>query len=113
LYYPAATEPNNPKTKVLFASLLLKSNGLSAFLMRARDLADRSDVEFIVAGLPDDQDSGTIRHQDLARLSEIHFLGYVEDMPNLLRECDIVCLPTRYGEGIPRILLEAAASGLA
>jgi glycosyltransferase involved in cell wall biosynthesis len=113
LYYPAATQPNNPKTKVLFASRLLKSKGLSAFLMTARDLADRSDVEFLVAGLPDDQDSDAIRHQDLARLSEIHFLGYVEDMPNLLRQCDIVCLPTRYGEGIPRILLEAAASGLA
>jgi glycosyltransferase involved in cell wall biosynthesis len=34
-------------------------------------------------------------------------------MPALLRECDVVCLPTRYGEGIPRILIEAAASGLA
>ena len=34
-------------------------------------------------------------------------------MPNLLRQCDIVCLPTRYGEGIPRILIEAAATGLA
>jgi glycosyltransferase involved in cell wall biosynthesis len=34
-------------------------------------------------------------------------------MPDLLRECDIVCLPTRYGEGIPRILIEAAATGLA
>jgi glycosyltransferase involved in cell wall biosynthesis len=34
-------------------------------------------------------------------------------MPRLLRECDVVCLPTRYGEGIPRILIEAAATGLA
>lgn len=29
------------------------------------------------------------------------------------RECDVVCLPTRYGEGIPRILIEAAATALA
>ena len=46
-------------------------------------------------------------------MSEIRFIGLVEDMPPLLRECDIVCLPTRYGEGIPRILIEAAATGLA
>ncbi len=112
LFYPEAITRTNSKTKVLFASRLLKSKGLSAFLMTASDLADRSDVQFIVAGLPDDEDSDAIRHQDLAQLRDIHFLGYVEDMPNLLRECDIVCLPTRYGEGIPRILLEAAATGL-
>ena len=46
-------------------------------------------------------------------MKEIRFPGLVEDMPNLLRECDVVRLPTRYGEGIPRILIEAAASGLA
>src|SRR2546427_6521693 len=34
-------------------------------------------------------------------------------MASLRRECDIVCWPTRYGEGIPRILIEAAATGLA
>ena len=46
-------------------------------------------------------------------MPEIRFLGHVKDMPNLLRQCDVVCLPTRYGEGIPRILIEAAATGLA
>ncbi len=34
-------------------------------------------------------------------------------MPSLLRKVDLVCLPTLYGEGIPRILIEASASGLA
>ena len=43
----------------------------------------------------------------------IKFLGEVSDMPELLRNADLVCLPSRYGEGIPRILIEAAASGVA
>lgn len=113
LFYPLETARSNSKTKIIYASRLLKSKGLNAFLMMARDLANRPDVEFIVAGLADDQDPDAIRPEDLNQLGEIRFLGQVDDMPPLLRECDIVCLPTRYGEGIPRILIEAAASGLA
>jgi glycosyltransferase involved in cell wall biosynthesis len=113
LFYPLESARSSSKTKVIFASRLLKSKGLNAFLMMARDLANRPDVQFIVAGLADDQDPDAIRPEDLEQLSEIRFLGQVDDMPPLLRECDIVCLPTRYGEGIPRILIEAAATGLA
>ena len=113
MFYPLAIPRSNSKTNVIFASRLLKSKGLNAFLMMARDLADRPDVEFIVAGIADDQDPDAIRPEDLNQLSEIRFLGHVEDIAPLLRECDIVCLPTRYGEGIPRILIEAAATGLA
>ncbi|MBR1226367.1 glycosyltransferase [Bradyrhizobium sp. AUGA SZCCT0176] len=113
LLYPLETPRTGPPTKILFASRLLKSKGLSAFLMAARDLAHRPDVEFIVAGLPDDHDPDAIPHSDLEQMKEIRFLGHVRDMPDLLRQCDVVCLPTRYGEGIPRILIEAAATGLA
>ena len=113
LFYPSESARSDSKTKVIFASRLLKSKGLNAFLMMARNLADRPDVQFIVAGLADDQDPDAIRPEYLEQLGDIRFLGQVDDMPPLLRECDIVCLPTRYGEGIPRILIEAAATGLA
>jgi glycosyltransferase involved in cell wall biosynthesis len=113
LFYPSNALRSDSKMRVLFASRLLKSKGLIAYLMMARNLATRSDVQFIVAGLPEDRDSDAIRHEDLRRLSEISFRGYVEDMPNLLRQCDVICAPTRYGEGIPRILIEAGATGLA
>ena len=39
-------------------------------------------------------------------------LGHVDDMADLLGGVDLVVLPTRYCEGVPRILIEAAASGL-
>lgn len=112
-FYPLEPPRCGRTTKVLFASRLLKSKGLSTFLKVAHDLAYRSDVEFVVAGVPEDNDPDAIPHRDLEQMTEIRFLGHVRDMPNLLRQCDIVCLPTRYGEGIPRILIEAAATGLA
>lgn len=113
LFYPIEPARSGSRINVIFASRLLKSKGLEAFLATASELADRSDVQFIVAGVVDDQDPDAVPPEDLARMTEICFLGMVEDMPPLLRECDIVCLPTRYGEGIPRILIEAAATGLA
>jgi glycosyltransferase involved in cell wall biosynthesis len=112
-FYPAEPAPPRTKKRVLFAGRLLKSKGLGAFLTVAREFAHRPDIEFLVAGMSDDRDPDSIQPSDLAVLKEICFLGLVEDMPNLLRGCDIVCLLTRYGEGIPRILIEAAASGLA
>jgi glycosyltransferase involved in cell wall biosynthesis len=41
----------------------------------------------------------------------IKFLGYLEKMPEELRRADIFVLPS-YREGLPRVLLEASASGL-
>jgi glycosyltransferase involved in cell wall biosynthesis len=113
LFHPAPIPRTEGKTRVLFASRLLKSKGLNAFLMMAKQLAGRAELEFIVAGLSGDNDPDAISPQQLSQLDEIRFLGNVDNMPDLLRECDIVCLPTRYGEGIPRILIEAAATGLA
>ena len=34
-------------------------------------------------------------------------------MPDVLSQSHIVCLPTAYGEGVPRVLIEAAACGRA
>jgi glycosyltransferase involved in cell wall biosynthesis len=38
-------------------------------------------------------------------------LGFVQDVPAFWRETHIACLPSRGGEGLPRSLIEAAASG--
>jgi glycosyltransferase involved in cell wall biosynthesis len=39
--------------------------------------------------------------------------GWQSDMPSVFAKAQIVCLPTYYGEGLPKSLLEAAASGCA
>ena len=47
------------------------------------------------------------------RAGDIEYWGWREDMPRVLSEASIVCLPTFYGEGLPKALLEAAASARA
>lgn len=112
-FHPSTPGVLHTKKKILFAGRLLKSKGLDVFLAAAREISRRDDVEFLVAGMSDHNDPDSLFSKDLAQLSYVRFLGMIEDMPNLLRHCDVVCLPTRYGEGIPRILIEAAATGLA
>jgi glycosyltransferase involved in cell wall biosynthesis len=112
-FRPSTAGVRHIKKRILFAGRLLKLKGLGVFLASAYELSERDDIEFLVAGMSDNKDPDSLSSGDLAQLSYIRFLGMIEDMPNLLRDCDVVCLPTRYGEGIPRILIEAAATGLA
>ncbi|NGN40208.1 glycosyltransferase family 4 protein [Mesorhizobium sp. CGMCC 1.15528] len=112
-FHPTAGKAARDSIKVLFASRLLKAKGLDAFIDAAKQYADRADVEFIVAGMIEPNDPDGYSPEELWKEPAISFLGEVTDMPALLRDVDLVCLPTRYGEGIPRILIEAAASGIA
>lgn len=46
-----------------------------------------------------------------AQTEAINWLGQISHINLLLKQTDIVVLPSRYPEGIPRILLEAGAVG--
>jgi glycosyltransferase involved in cell wall biosynthesis len=39
----------------------------------------------------------------------VEWWGWHDDMPAMLAQANIVCLPTYYGEGVPKVLVEAAA----
>lgn len=111
-FFPADLQNSSRPLRVLFASRLLAPKGLDAVLLAARTLAGEGMVQFLVAGIAEANDPEAVSPDELARDPAITFLGEITDMAPLLREVDVVCLPTRYGEGIPRILIEAAATGL-
>ena len=112
-YSPRQTGAPREPLRIVFASRLLKAKGLEAFLVAARMSIGRDDVRFTVAGMIEAEDPDGYSTEGLRADTSIEFLGEVADMPALLRQADVVCLPTLYGEGIPRILIEAAACGLA
>ena len=49
--------------------------------------------------------------EQLGLAGRVHWPGFVHDMPKLMREVNIVCLPSE-GEGMANIVLEAIASGV-
>ncbi|MBX9463130.1 MAG: glycosyltransferase [Aquamicrobium sp.] len=111
-FHPGAPRKEHGAMRVLFASRLLRAKGLDAFVDVARRLSASGQVEFVVAGMVEPHDPDGYAPAQLAGEPSITFLGESSDMPSLLRSVDLVCLPTRYGEGIPRILIEAAATGV-
>jgi glycosyltransferase involved in cell wall biosynthesis len=101
---------------VVMAARMLKDKGVVEFVDAAALLKRRGvHAKFWLVGAPDPANPSSVNHTQLVawqKQGSIEWLGHREDMPALLRQCDIACLPS-YREGLPRFLLEAMATGLA
>jgi glycosyltransferase involved in cell wall biosynthesis len=107
--------PAGPPVVVLPARLLW-DKGVAEFVAAARLLTRRGvRARFVLAGSPDPPNPSSVPPAQIAQwVAEkvIEAPGWIEDMPALLASSSIVCLPSFYGEGIPKCLIEAAAAGL-
>jgi len=103
--------------RVLLASRMLREKGVETFVEAARILLRRGvAADFQLAGKPDSENPGSLtvsQLRDWHSSGIVRWLGHREDMVALLRSVHVVCLPSFYGEGVPKILIEAAASGRA
>lgn len=101
--------------KLLFASRLLKKKGLCELVDAVGELKREGfPVVLNVAGLLDNDSRDTIPVSQVEywhREGKINWLGQVDNIENVIAENHVVVLPTSYGEGMPRILLEANACG--
>ncbi|MEZ8888171.1 glycosyltransferase family 4 protein [Vibrio sp. 10N.247.311.14] len=100
--------------KLLFAARLLEGKGLRELVRATQNLKQRGvDVELTVAGIIDDDSSEAIPLDVLESWNEqgkINWMGQInEGMKDVIASNDVIVLPTRYGEGLPRILIEANA----
>lgn len=112
-----ADPPRDPDVPVaLLAARLLRDKGVGELVAAARELQRRgASIRVRIAGEPDDGNPTSVPSADLRRWRDegaAELLGRREDVDRLLREADIAVLPTRYKEGLPWFLLEAAATGL-
>lgn len=108
--------PREGAPRVLMVTRLLWQKGVREFV-EAADLVrqDLPSIRFQLAGEwdfvhPDAVDEPWV--QAAVDRGSIEFLGYLTDMDAQLRDIDLFVLPSYYGEGAPRVLLEAAASGV-
>lgn len=102
--------------RVLMAARLLWDKGVQEFVDASKALQQQNKhVEFWLAGLPDKENPQWVPEEELNAWEAqrlIQWLGHCSDMPDLLQKVDIATLPTHYNEGLPRFLVESAASGL-
>jgi len=105
--------------RFLFVGRLLREKGVSEFLEAAETLlAEASDPDALCFELVGEweNDRSYISSADLDRLTrapQIIYQGTVppERIDGMMRDTTCVVLPSYYGEGVPRVLLEACASG--
>jgi glycosyltransferase involved in cell wall biosynthesis len=113
-FRPAERSPDVPT--VLLAARLLWLKGVGEFVEAARRLRARGvPARFVIVGDTDDNPTAIPEAQlrDWAAEGAVEWWGRRDDMPDVLRSATVFCLPTYYREGIPKAVLEAAATGLA
>lgn len=114
--YPYFPEPEGVPI-ISFAARLLKDKGVVEFVETSRMLKQRSiDVRFWLIGDTDPGNSNTVTQGQLDEWQQaglVECLGYRTDIANLFSQSNIVTLPSYYGEGLPKVLIEAAACGRA
>jgi glycosyltransferase involved in cell wall biosynthesis len=70
----------------------------------------------LLIGTPDLETPNTIQQAEIDKwvnAGVIDYLGHRNDIPAIFSDVNIVSLPSFYGEGVPKVLIEAAACGRA
>lgn len=101
---------------VLLAARLLVDKGVREFVHAARLLKRQgATVRFCLVGAVDPANPASLTDAELAQWADegvVELWGHRSDMPEVLRAAHVVVLPS-YREGLPKVLLEAAACGRA
>jgi len=110
--YPATKLPVGQPVVVL-ASRLLWDKGIGEFVAAATSLREQGvKARFVLVGDSDLENPGSVPREQLKAWHDsgvIEWWGYQKNMPDILSQASVVCLPTYYGEGVPKILIEGMA----
>lgn len=109
------TPPPSGLPIVMMASRLIWDKGVREFVQAAGILQNRKiPCRMVLVGQPDTNTIDSVPEEfirDSQSRGLIEWWGPRSDMPEVLQQASIIALPTYYPEGVPKILLEAAASG--
>lgn len=101
---------------VVLPSRMLWDKGVGEFVQAARELKGKGvDARFVLVGRCDEDNPADIGSEQLARWvgeGTIEWWGHRNDMSAVYGGATLVVLPS-YREGLPKVLLEAAACGKA
>lgn len=102
------------KVTVSLPSRMLWDKGVGEFVEAARTLKKEGvHARFVLVGDVDPSNPASVeQHQIKSWVHDgaVEWWGYRQDMAEVFRQSHVVCLPS-YREGLPKVLLEAAACG--
>ncbi len=99
---------------VMFASRMLRHKGIQEFVEAVGVLRSQGvDARYVLVGESDPGNPSAISQKQLLIWDAeevVEWWGHRQDMPDVLTQAHVICLPS-YREGLPKVLLEAAACG--
>jgi glycosyltransferase involved in cell wall biosynthesis len=108
-------DPGGPEVTIGLVARMLRSKGVLDAIEATRRLRDEGRaVTLMLAGPADPDNRDSLSDRDLAGLAAvpgIRWLGRVADVREVWARAAIAVLPSTYGEGVPKALIEAAACG--
>jgi glycosyltransferase involved in cell wall biosynthesis len=107
---------NNAHPIVVVPARLIEDKGIREAVAASGILRDRGvEHEMWFTGATEPYPWISITEEERVRAQRenpaVKFIGFQKSMVPVYRQADIVCLPTRYPEGTPTVLIEAAATG--
>jgi glycosyltransferase involved in cell wall biosynthesis len=108
-------EPSDRPPVVMLPSRFVEEKGIRYFVEASRILQSKKiPVRFVIVGKPENDQPTSIKHAEVTNWITdglVEWWGWHNQMEKIYPLTHIVCLPTYYMEGIPKSLIEAAASG--
>ena len=115
IFTPKPIPPGPPL--VILPARMLWDKGVEDFVEAAKRIKERGiSARFALVGEPDPGNPASI---PLSQLEEwdregfVSWMGWQENMAEIYTAASMVCLPSAYGEGLAKSLIEGAASGRA
>lgn len=102
---------------VMLPTRLLWHKGVEGFVEAARRLQlNGTQARFAIVGDTDPENPASVPEETIEEWDEaglVEWWGYQDpdDMARVLQRAHIVCLPSYYREGVPKVLIEAASTG--
>ena len=108
-------QPDDSVVKVLFTGRMVKEKGVLVLIEAAHLLQKEYEgrVEFLLCGGLHSNPKA-LKEEDLHKLCDgkyIQWLGFRNDVKDLLEKSHIMAFPSYYREGVPKSLIEACAVG--
>ena len=101
---------------VMLASRMLWDKGVGEFVSAASKLRQSSlAARFVLVGRTDPENPSSVKDDQLREWESaglMEWWGHRNDMAAVIAQSNVVCLPS-YREGLPKVLIEAAACGRA
>ncbi|MFA0079695.1 glycosyltransferase family 4 protein [Vibrio artabrorum] len=113
--YKQSSEPKTNTKIISMACRLIKEKGVYEFVESARIVKTiMPETYFWLIGNTDEGNPNSVKQNEIDNWVDegiISALGQRNDIAELFSKSHIVTMPSFYGEGVPKVLIEAAACG--